>query len=259
MVQKHKRPWYRPTPRLLLNFLIVTAVMLGVSKLTERLTDKKTFINLATEQNLAFNAVAAINPLDISRRYFCALGLSVEEINRQSQGLTYKGQAVGGHLPVAGDCRYTLSRVKPAPGAELPPPVVGHWGDGLNGIVRPFVALLDLAWHLIVQPSVFASIFAIFTFAAGGVAAGLLMALPSFTWHPYVGPAVFAVGTIALACVVGFCLKEIMEAGLYLFSGITRLGGFCCGASSVVVLAYQYVVKLIENGIHLGVEHVIPH
>jgi hypothetical protein len=259
MVQEHKRPWYRPTPRLLLNFLIVTAVMLGISKLTEKLTDQKTFIDLAHQQDLAFAAVADINPLDISRRYLCALGPSVENINRQSQGLTYKGRVIGGHAPVAGDCRYTLSRVKPAPGAELPPPVVGHWGDGLNGFVLPFVALLDLAWHLVVQPSVFASIFAVFVFVAGGMAAGLLMTLPSITWHPYVGPAVFAVGTIALACAVGFCLKEIMEGGLYLFGGITRFAGFCCGASSVVVLAYQYVVKMIEGGIHAGVEHVIAH
>jgi uncharacterized membrane protein YhhN len=68
----------------------------------------------------------------------------------------------------------------------------------------------------------------------------------------------FAMGTIAAGCLVAWCLKEVMAAGLYAFGGITRLAAVCCGASSIVVFVYHFVLKMIETGIHVGVEKVVP-
>ena len=258
MVQEHKRPWYRPTPRLLLNFLIVTAVMLGVSKLTEKLTDEKTFIDLAHQQDLAIAAVAGINPAEIGSRFLCAMTPSMAQMRRKYQPVTYRGHVFSGPGDVE-DCAYTLSRAAPAPGAALPPPVVGHWGDGLNTMVVPLIALFDTAWHLLVQPSIFASVFSLFAFLAGTFAAFVVMTMWDKLWQTPLAGAFLAVGVVGFACAAAFLLREVMEGGLYFFGGITRFAGFCCGASSVVVLVYQYVVKMIENGIHIGVEHVIPH
>ena len=259
MVGEHHR--HRPVGLLrgVLHFVILTAVLMGVGALLERLREHATFDYLARQQSLAVAAVASINPLDMFDRYLCALRPSVEELNRRSRGVSSNPRyAFLGQAPVASDCRYALSRAAPAPGNVLPPPVVGHWADGTSGLVQPFLALLDTAWHLIAEPSVFSSIFAIFIIVAGGMAAGTLMALARFNWPPLIGPTVFAMGTIAAGCLIAWCLKEVMAAGLYAFGSITHLAAVCCGASSIVVFVYHFVLKMIETGIHMGAEKIVP-
>ena len=257
MSQSSKRPWYLPTPRFLLRLLVVTAAMFAVSKVTEKLTDAHTFAALAHQQDLAIAAVASINPVEIGSRFLCALTPSAAEMRRKDPSPTYRSHVLPGPSD-ADDCAYTLSRAAPAPGAALPPPVVGHWSDGLGSFVMPFVAMLDTGWHLAVQPSLFASIFSLFAFVVGAFAALIALAMWDQVWRTPLATMLLAVGAIAFACIVAFLLREIMEGGLYLFGGITHFAGFCCGASSVVVIAYQYVVKLFETGIHEGVEHVLP-
>ena len=241
-------------------YMIIAAALMGASKLLEQL-NQPVFAALEYEQSLALAAVAGINPPDIFHRYVCALMPSVEQTNREIQA-KHPSPRYGflGHAPLESDCRYQLSPVKPAPGG-LPPPVVGHWADGMTsgaGLTNFFVALLDTGWHLVVQSSVFASIFSIFAFVTGGVAAGLLMGMVRFVWPAPLAPVVFALGTIAATYFVALVLRGAMQGGLDVFGDITRLAGICCTAPGILRVAYDYVLELIKTGFHSGVEHVIP-
>lgn len=120
-------------------------------------------------------------------------------------------------------------------------------------------AFVDTGWHLVVQPSVFASLFAIVVFVFAGFATAILMVLPKFTWHPFVGAMVYCCGTVAIACVVGWGLQMLMEGGLYLFGRVTQLAGLCCGGAGVLLVGYNLAVKTVEVRIHEGIDHVIPH
>jgi hypothetical protein len=240
-------------------YMIIAAVLMGASKLLEQL-NQPVFAALERQQSLALTAVTSIDPLVFYRRYVCALEPSAEKLNRESPRLSLgHGRFFNPHQEVRTDCRYQLpDGTQPAQGAPLPPPGVGHWAEGLSGIVMPFVALLDTGWHMIVQPSIFASIFSIFAFALGVIGAGILMGLAKFTWHPFVGAAIFAIGTIALSCAAAFVLREVIAGGLYVFGDVTRLAGLCCTAPGILRVAYDYVLELIKTGFHSGVEHVIP-
>lgn len=253
----------RRTLRGLLRVCVIAAIMMVVGRMMERLLKRETFDRLATVQREALAAVESISPIQFKDRYVCALTPSVEQTNRQfeaqrrSSSFSYLEP-----FAAAGDCKYTLSGI-PAPSAapheNLPAPVVGHWADGLSGIVSPVVALLDTAWHLVIQPSFFASVFAICSFAIAALLAGLLMASANITWHPYVGPSIFAIGTIALACVVAACLKITMQGGLQLFGWFTSIAGLCCGSAGLAATGYAFFLKTIEVRVHESVDEIIPH
>ena len=229
---------------------VIAAIMMAVSHVMEKLLRRDTFDRLALVQREALAAVGSISPIQFKDRYVCALMPSVDGMNRRMRT----------RADSSSDCKYTLSGMLPsAPGETLPSPVVGHWADGLSGIVSPIVALFDTGWHLIVQPSFFASLFAISSFAIAAVLAGLLMARANITWHPYAGPAIFAFGTIALACVVAACLKLSMQGGLYLFGWFTSIAGLCCGSAGVAATGYAFFLKTIEVRVHESVDEIIPH
>ena len=257
--QHPQRPWFQRVLWWAARYMILAAVLMGASKLLEQL-DQPVFAALERQQSQALVAVTGIDPLIFYRRYVCALEPSVETLNRESPRLNLgHGRSFTLHAEARTDCRYQLpDGTEPAPGAPLPPQGVGHWAEGLNGIVMPFVALLDTAWHMIVQPSIFASIFSIFALVAGGMGAGILMGLVRFTWHPFVGAAIFAAGTIALSCAAAFVLREVIAGGLYVFGDITRLAGICCTAPGILRVAYDYILELIKTGFHGAVEHVMP-
>ena len=241
---------------------IIAAIMMVVGRVMEKLLRRDTFDRLTTVQQDALAAVESISPIQFKDRYVCALMPSVEEANRQLQAqsrsatLSYLRASA-----VSSDCKYTLSEFPPrsaAPRDSLPAPVVGHWADGMS-MVTPFIALLDTAWHLIIQPSFFASVFAVSAFVIAAILAGLLMASAHITWHPYAGPSIFAIGTIALACLVAACLKISMEGGLYLFGWFTSIAGLCCGSAGVAATGYAFFLKTIEVRVHESVDEIIPH
>ena len=227
---------------------LMALVMMGVGWIMEKALKPDTFGYLEKLQGQALAAVESINPLQFKDRYLCALTPSIRSLNRPPARF---------QLSVVGDCMYTLSNV-PHTGTVLPPPVVGHWADGDTSIMMPFMAFLDTGWHLIVQPSIFASIFSIFAFVIGAMAAGIAMASVRFTWHPYFGVIVFAAGTIAASCLVALCLQWLMEGGLFLFGSITHLAGACCGAAGVTFFGYSFFMKTVEVRIHQGVEEILP-
>lgn len=235
--------------RGLLRVCIIAAIMLIVGRVMERLLQPETFAHLANVQSDAMGAVRSISPLQFKDRYLCALSPSAGAMNRE---LRARGRgspmAVLESADDAHDCKYAPS------GAA----VVGHWADGV-GIVGPFVALVDTAWHLIVQPSFFASVFVISAFVIAALIVGLVMAQVHVTWHPFVWPTVFAIGTIALACAVAWCLQVTMEGGLYLFGRVTSIAGLCCGAAGIAGSSYLFFLKTLEVQIHESVDRIVPH
>jgi hypothetical protein len=254
-----------------LHFVLVTLVMMLVGRAAEAAIDKASFMSLAGAQTQALAAVQAINPLMITDRYICALTPSVAEMNRKyKQDHPNAGTFFLGNRPLIFDCAYSLpqraartaatsSTPVRVDDAVLPPPVVGHWADGLNPLVMPVAAFLDTGWHLIVQPSLFGSVFALFSFIVGGVLAGAAMAMSRWDYPGYFGPLVWCIGSIACACLVAFCLKELMEGALYLFGQFTQIAGLCCGSAGVTYFGYTFTVKAVEGQVHGAVEHVIPH
>jgi hypothetical protein len=231
--------------------------MLAVGNVLERLLKTETFEHLAIAQREAMAAVESIRPTQFKDRFVCAITPSADWMNRATPS---QGSSFTYHFSDADDCKYTLSSLPAsARSRDLPPPVVGHWADGMNGLVGPFIALIDTAWHLIVQPSFFASVFAIAAFVIAALATGLLMAMARFTWHPWLGATIFAVGTVALACVVAWCLQITMEGGLYLFGRITGIAGLCCGAAGITGASYTFFLKVVEVQIHENVDKLVPH
>lgn len=248
--------------RALVRLCFIAAIMMGVSRVMEQLLRRDTFDHLHKAQLDAMAAVESISPVQFKDRYVCALTPSVEVTNRQLQArsrsaaLSYSGSAA------SSDCKYSLSQFPARSAASrdsLPAPVVGHWADGLNGIVSPVVALFDTAWHLLIQPSFFASVFAVSAFVIAAVLAGLAMASAHITWHPYAGPSIYAIGTIALACFVAGCLKISMEGGLYLFGKLTSIAGLCCGSAGIAATGYTFFLKTIEVRVHESVDSIVPH
>ncbi len=250
----------------LLRLIVITLVMMVIGRITEKLVNKVELLELDRSQAEAMAAVHGINPLQIKDRFLCAITPSVADMNRKFQATHTEGQAFFlGHQSLAGDCAYTLSRSAQAQtsgavlqGDALPPPVVGHWGDGITPIILPVIALLDTGWHLIVQPSLFASIFAIFAFVMGGILAGVAMVASRQDFPGYVGPIVWSLGTIVCACLVAWGLREIMEGGLFLFGKFTQFAGLCCGGGTVTYFGYSFTVKALEVKTHGVVEHMLP-
>jgi hypothetical protein len=262
MFQKGLRLLYRSMGGLL-RLCVITAIMMGIGWGLEKLLTVGTFSYLTGIQRDAFAAVESINPLQIKDRFFCALGPSVEAMNRKYPSVLY-------HPPVSTDCMYSLSLLPPATlrrsesdrsvssGMPLPPPVVSHWAENTSPPASLFLALFDTAWHLVIQPSVFASLFAMFALALGGIVAGTLMSLPGFTWHPFVGSMVFCIGTVAAACLAAWGMQMLMEGGLYLFGGITQIAGVCCGGAGVTFFGFTFFKKTLEVGIDERIDHLVP-
>jgi hypothetical protein len=241
---------------------IIAAIMMVVGRMMEKLLQRETFDHLATVQQEARAAVESISPIQFKDRYVCALTPSVEESKREIESHGRGSAVYLGDFVVANDCKYTLSEFPARPTASsdsLRAPVVGHWADGLSGLVSPIVALFDTAWHLVIQPSFFASVFAVSAFLIAAFVVGLLMASANITWHPYAGPAIFAIATIAVACVVAACLKITMEGGLYLFGRFTSIAGLCCSSAGLAATGYAFFLKTIEVRVHEGVDEIIPH
>jgi hypothetical protein len=249
---------FRNLPQLLLHTLhslvrlcAVAAVMLVVGWILDKALSASTFAYLSTAQARALGAVEAINPLQMKDRYLCALTPSFDSMNRSMPRTAFQ-------IPVAGDCMYTLADTAPSPGAP-PVPVVGHWADGMSGYMIPFVAFLDMAWHMVFQHSIFASLFSLAAFLIGALVTGVLMMLPRFTWHPFIGASVFAVGTVAVGCGAAWCIQMLMEGGLYLFGSFTHFAGLCCGSAGIGYAGFALFSKTIEVRVHESVEHLVPH
>lgn len=263
MFQKLSRLLYRAM-RHVLRLGVMAAVMMAVGWLLQDELTAPTYSYLTRVQGEALAAVRGINPLQIKDRFVCAMRPSIESMNRMSAGLAY-------HPPLASDCMYTLSNMPRTSGhdshsdstassaAALPPPVVRHWADNSSPMVSAVIAFLDTGWHLVVQRSVFATVFALFAFVLGALIAGMLMMLPRFTWHPYLGGVVFCVGAVAFACLVAWGMQMLMEGGLYLFGRVTQIAGLCCGGAGMSYLGYSFFMKTIEVRVHEGIEQVMPH
>jgi hypothetical protein len=269
MPQNPSNRLYRAV-RNLLRLSLMAAIMMGIGWVLEHSLSERTFSYLTKAQREAFAAVESINPFQIKDRFVCALRPSVESLNRMYSGERYRGMKTG-MAPISSDCMYTLSTLQPAilarsspdssaaVRAPLPTPVIRHWAENMSAPSNVVVAFLDTAWHLVVQPSVFASLFAIVVFVLAGFAAAILMLVPKFRWHPFVGPVVYCFGTVAIACVAGWGVQVLMEGGLYLFGRVTQIAGLCCGGAGLTLVGYNLIVKTVEVRIHEGIDHAIPH
>jgi len=267
MSQDPPRRLYRAV-RNIVRLCAMAAVMMGIGWVLEHSLSAHTFSVLTNAQREAFSAVKSINPFQIKDRFVCALFPSVESMNRHA---VIRNGIVIGAAPVSTDCMYALSTLQPvapaaalpdsgsAPKAALPAPVVRHWAENMSAPSNVVVAFLDTAWHLVVQPSFFASFFAIVVLVFGALAAAVLMALPNITWHPFVGAMVYCCGAVAIACVAGWGLQLLMEGGLYLFGRVTQIAGLCCGGAGVTLFGYNLALKTVEVRVHEGIDHVLPH
>ncbi len=254
--------------RCFIHLCLLAAAMMVVAKITEEVLSTARVDSLKITQASALAAVSSINPLQIKDRFVCALTPSMEAMNAQTRA--YRQQHPSTYLteaPLSQDCAYTLTdptlraqyaAYRTGPVGQLPPPVVGHWIGGDANIMTIFIAFLDTAWHLMVQPSVLASIFALFSLVVGVLATLVLMSLVSFVWNPIGWPIVLALGTIACTCLVAFVLREVMELGLTMFGWFTQLAGACCASAGITYFGYTFSVKAFEVRIHEGLEHIIP-
>jgi hypothetical protein len=261
----------------LTRFLVITLIMLGIGWGTEKIVNKAELLELSHSQTRAIAAVRGLNPWQIKDRFFCAMTPSVESVNRKflaphPDAATYFMAT----RPLSADCATVLAvkELRAAADAQpvpetleaaikedyhlpAPVPVVGHWADGMSAFVLPVMAFLDTAWHLIVQPSVFASIFAIFSLVMGGILAGVAMAMSRADFPGYIGPLVWCAGTIAATCLVAWGLREVMEGALFVFGKFTQFAGVCCGGGTIAYFGYAFSVKAFEVKTHSVVEHLV--
>jgi hypothetical protein len=253
------RTWYLSRSHSARHIAWGLALAVVVAVVVEAGTDDANYKALQAAQTEGFAAVKAFDPFLIFHRYICALTPSVSGMNAhiKAQHLSSR-YAFLGEQPESEDCMYRLSTAPHARDA-LPSPAVGHWAEGMNGLAMPVMALFDVAWHLLFLPSLFAVLLSLSILIIGAMATGILMVLPNITWHPFLGPMVFAVGTVALSCAASYLLLGVMDAGLWLLSGVTAFGGLICGALSIFGAFRGVVVKLVEAAIHLSVEHRLPN
>jgi hypothetical protein len=250
--------WYLSRSHGARHFFWGLALAVVVGTVVEAGTNKATYNALQTAQAEGFAAVKAFDPFMIYHRTMCALTPSVSGMNSRIKaehlGSRY---AYLGEEPQSDDCMYQLSTA-PHPAGGLPTPVVGHRAEGLSGLVSPVVALLDVAWHLLFQPSLLAVFLSLSILIMGVMATSILMVLPNITWHPFLGMMVFVAGTVAMSCAAAYLVLGVMNAGLWLLSGVTEFGGLICAFLGIFGAFRGVVVKLVEAAIHLSAEHRLP-
>jgi hypothetical protein len=249
------------TLRGLVRLCVIAAIMMAISWLLENVLTRDTFAHLTRVQIEALGAVKSIDPIQVGERYVCALRPSVETINEQIRISTRDPRlAYESDTPLSTDCMYQLSDIKGAPHGQLPSPVVGHWAETFSfPVFIPLVAFLDTAWHIVVQPSFFGSVFAIATVAMAAILTTLLLGLTRQPYNPWLSPVAFAVGTIVLACLVALCLQGLMEGGLIVFGRITNIAGLCVGSAGITSFGFTFFTKAADVKIHDVVENIVPH
>jgi hypothetical protein len=226
--------------------------MLVISTIVEHIASKATLDYLKEVQRQSIATVEGLDPLQAQERFFCAMTPSAEAFAaKYNRPVTPESRAQ--------DCQYTLSPIS-GTGQGLPPAVVGHWHDSAGGNILSGVALAlaDTAWHLVVQPSILATIIALTTMVFGLFCGLVGMALLEKYPHFFLILAVFVLATLAGTCLAAFLLKWIMEGALALFGGLTNLAGLSFGLSGFALGIYNFVAKLFEVRVHETVDHLLP-
>ncbi len=202
-----------------LHFLLSVAIALVIGKALE-LADRDNIAALERVQQRALDAVGAFDPWNIFRSYVCnveAAGVGGDACSpvprREAEGLN----------PFA---------------APQPRPTGGL------GILAPVAALFATIWQLLAQPSAIGTLLAFLQFAAGAFlmiwgSRGERKEAPYYLFF-------FPVGTVAIACILGWAVQLVMLAGLGLFKGFTDIAGLCCGSGSLAYLGYQFCLKAVE-------------
>ena len=199
------------------HFVLSVALALLIGKALE-IVDRGNIAPLQELQQNAINAVSAFDPWNIFHSYVC---------NLESAGL-------------GGD------RCSPVPqGPEgLNPYATPSEPSHGAGILSPLVAFLAVIWQLLIQPSAIGSLLAMLQFAAAvflmiWLNRGERKEAPYYLFF-------FPLGTVGIACVLGWGAQVVMLAGLGLFKWFTDLAGLCCGSGTVGYLGYQFCLKAVE-------------
>jgi hypothetical protein len=268
--------WLVLLPRRLLHALIhlivVTCIVLAFTPWLDGAKDSVMRSRFMEAQANSYAAVASINPSQILRRYICAITPSVELQNTRLHVTVWRGIRLDPRIPVSDDCAITLAKTEPKPKlssrepiqksaqSESPAPVVGHWSDGMNGLIALILGFADVAWHYIYQRSILASILSLTIFAFGGAAGFYFLAVVRFPPHPLVLPAMIGIASIVGACIFAWLMQEFMDIGGQFFSWVSQLVVIKFGVSfDIAAGTATFFWKTIDTFIHSIVDKIVPH
>jgi hypothetical protein len=212
----------RPFAKHALRVFVSVTLGLLLTKAFERVAGPD-IAPLVQVQEEARAAVGAFDPWNIIHSYVC----NVESGALASDACSPVRERPAGLDPYA-----------------APPPAPSR---GL-GILVPVAALFAVFWQLLDQPTAIGKFLALFQFAGGFF--GVLWASRDERKEAPFWLFGLPLGTIALACVLGWCLQLVMFAGLTLFGEFVKLAGLCCGGSMITYVGWQFGLKWVELKTH---------